>query len=159
MDDEVDSKSDNTGYQRFEKAISGMYLGRVFMAAFPNEKFEKELSAADLSNMINNPDKYKKEFVEVAYQIYERSAKLVAASIAGLVKNLYNANTDVKKVQVLAEGSLFWSKIKTGKPSYSEMAEEYVNKLVHDLGMPGVTVKISQMENANLIGAAMAVLS
>ena len=136
-----------------------MYLGRVFMAAFPNEKFDEELSAVDLSRMINNPDQYKKEFVEVAYQIYERSAKLVAASIAGLVKNLKTANPAVKKVQVLAEGSLFWSKIRTGKSSYAEMVDVQVNKLVKDLGMADVTVKIAQMENANLIGAAMAVFS
>jgi hexokinase len=159
FDDAVDAKSDNKSCQRFEKAISGMYLGRVFMEAFPNEKFEQELSAVDLSRMINNPDQYKKEFVEVAWQIYERSAKLVAASIAGLVKNLKTADPKVKKVQVLSEGSLFWSKIRTGKPSYAEMVDAEVNKLVKSLGMADVTVKIAQMENANLIGAAMAVLS
>ncbi len=159
VDKEVDAKSDNKSFQRFEKAISGMYLGQVFMAAFPEEKFDKELSAADLSAMINNPAKYKTEFVEVAYQIYERSARLVAASIAGLVKNLKAADPAMKKVQVLAEGSLFWSKITSGKASYAEMAEQQVNKLMKDLGMADVTVKIAQMENANLIGAAMAVLS
>ncbi len=159
IDDKVDAKSDNKGYQRFEKAISGMYLGRVFMEAFPNENFKEELSAADLSRMINNPGQYKQEFVEVAWQIYERSAKLVAASIAGLVKNLKTANASVKKVQVLAEGSLYWSKITSGKPSYADMVNDCVNKLVKDLGMPDVNVTISQMENANLIGAAMAVLS
>jgi hexokinase len=159
IDNTVDAKSDNKGYQRFEKAISGMYLGRVFMEAFRNEKFKEELSAVDLTRMINNPDQFKAEFTEVAYQIYERSAKLVAASIAGLVKNLKTADTKVKKVQVLAEGSLFWSKIRTGKPSYAEMVNVFVNKLVHDLGISDVSVKISQMENANLIGAAMAVLS
>lgn len=159
IDDTVDAKSDNKGFQRFEKAISGMYLGRVFMEAFPDEKFEEELSAVDLTRMINNPDQYKKEFVEVAWQIYERSAKLVAASIAGLVKNLKMADPKVKKVQVLAEGSLYWSKIRTGKPSYAEMVDECVNSLVKDLDMPDVHVKIAQMENANLIGAAMAVLS
>jgi hexokinase len=159
IDDEVDAGSDNKGNQRFEKAISGMYLGRVFQAVFPNEKLGEGFSAVDLSRMINNPSQFKNEFVEVAYQIYERSARLVAASIAGLVKNLKTANPAVKKVQVLAEGSLFWSKIRTGKPSYAEMVDANVNKLVKDLGIADVTVKIAQMENANLIGAAMAVLS
>ena len=55
MDDEVDAKSDNVGRQRFEKAISGMYLGRVFMAAFPNDKFDEGFSAVDLTRMINDP--------------------------------------------------------------------------------------------------------
>jgi hexokinase len=159
VDDLVDAKSDNKGYQRFEKAISGMYLGRVFMEAFPEEKFTEELDAADLSRMINNPDQNKKEFAEAAYQIYERSAKLVAASIAGLVKNLKTANPAARTVQVMAEGSLFWSKISSGKASYAEIADTAVNQLVRDLGMADVTVKIARMENANLIGAAMAVLS
>jgi len=159
MDDEVDAKSDNKGNQRFEKAISGMYLGRVFRAAFPNEKLDEALSAVDLTRMINNPSQYKKEFVEVAYQIYERSARLVAASIAGLVKNLQAADPSVKRVQVLAEGSLFWSKIKTGQASFADIVNETVNKIVHEIGLPNVEVKIAQMENANLIGAAMAVLS
>ncbi len=159
FDDQVDAKSDNKGYQRFEKAISGMYLGRVFMAAFSNDTFDHELDAADLSKMMNNPDAYKKEYVEVAFQIYERSAKLVAASIAGLVKNLKTAEGSVKKVQVLAEGSLFWSAIKTGNTSYAAIVEKEVNSLVKDLNMSDITVKIARMENANLIGAAMAVLS
>jgi hexokinase len=159
IDDQVDARSDNPGNQRFEKAISGMYLGRVFQAAFPTEKLDAGFSAVDLTGIINNPTEFKKEFVEVAYQIYERSAKLVAASIAGLVKNLKTANPAVKKVQVLAEGSLFWSKISSGKASYAEMVDVDVNRLIHELGMADVSVKIARMENANLIGAAMAVLS
>jgi len=159
LDDEVNIKSDNKDEQRFEKAVSGMYLGRVFRAAFPGEKLDENLSAVDLNRMINSPSDYKPEYVEVAYQIYERSAKLVAASIAGLVQNLHASNPSIKKVQVLAEGSLFWSRIKTGKASYSEIVDQQVNKLVKELGMQGISVKIAQMENANLIGAAMAVLS
>ncbi len=159
IDDKVDARSDNKGFQRFEKAISGMYLGRVFMEAFPGDKFDEDFSAVDLTRMINNPGEYKPEYVETAYQIYERSAKLVAASIAGLVKNLKAADPTTKKVQVLAEGSLFWSQIKTGKASYAEIVDKYVNQLVKDLSMPDIKVKIAKMENANLIGAAMAVLS
>ena len=37
IDEIVDANSDNKGFQRFEKAISGMYLGRIFRAAFPND--------------------------------------------------------------------------------------------------------------------------
>jgi hexokinase len=159
MDDEVDAKSDNRGYQRFEKAVSGMYLGRVFKAAFPDEKLDENLSAADLSHMMNNPAEYKSEHVEVAFQIYERSAKLVAASIAGLVMNLHSASSAVKLVQVLAEGSLFWSRIKTGRPSYADIVNDHLAILLQKLDLPTIKVTVSQMENANLIGAAMAVLS
>lgn len=158
-DDEVDAQSDNKGFQRFEKAISGMYLGRVFRAAFPNDKLDENLDAASLSKMMNNPGDYKPEYVEVAFQIYERSAKLVAASLAGLVKNLSLAYPSVKKVQVLAEGSLFWSKVKTGNTAYVTIVDASLKELLKEMGIEGTEVKLSQMENANLIGAAMSVLS
>jgi len=106
MDDEVDAQSDNKGFQRFEKAVSGMYLGRIFRAALPGEKLDENLSAVDLSRMINNPFQYKEEYVETAYLIYERSARLVAASLSGLVQNLHAANPKIRRVQVLAEGSI-----------------------------------------------------
>jgi hexokinase len=159
LDDEVDAKSDNIGGQRFEKAVSGMYLGQVFKAAFPGEKLDENLSAVDLSRMINNPSQFKEEYVEVAFQIYERSAKLVAASLSGLVQNLHAANPKIRKVQVLAEGSLFWSKLKTGRASYANIVDANMKEILEKLGLSNIDVKIAQMENANLIGAAMAVLS
>jgi hexokinase len=159
IDDEVDARSENKGGQRFEKAVSGMYLGRVFAAAFPGEKFDEKLSAVDLTRMINNPSGQKPEHVEVAFHIYERSAKLVAASIAGLVKNLHAADPSAKRVHVLAEGGLFWSQIKTGRSSYAEMVNDHLTKVLKQIDLPETQVTISHLENANLIGAAMAVLS
>ncbi len=155
----VDSNSNNKGYQLFEKAISGMYLGRVFRAVFPDDLLDADLDAADLSRMMNNPESYKPEYSEVAFQIYERSAKLVAASITGLILNLNSAYPSVQKVQVLAEGSLFWSKVKTGNTAYVEIVNATLANLLAKLGMEQITVQISKMENANLIGAAMSVLS
>lgn len=159
FDEEVDAKSDNKGAQRFEKAISGMYLGRVFKAAFPDEDIDERIDAAGLSKIMNNPDTFKPEYVEVAFQIYERSAKLVAASIAGVVKNLNSAYPSLKKVQVLAEGSLFWSKVKKNNTSYVDIVNTTLKELLKEMGMSETQVVISQMENANLIGAAMSVLS
>jgi len=159
MDNEVDLQSDNTGFQRFEKAISGMYLGRVFRAAFPKDALDANLDAAGLSRMMNHPEDYKPGYAETAFQIYERSAKLVAASIAGLVMNLNNAYPGLKKIQVLAEGSLFWSRVKTNDTSYVDMVNDCLKGLLNELGMADKEVQISRIENANLIGAAMAVLS
>lgn len=159
MDNEVDMQSDNTGFQRFEKAISGMYLGRVFRAAFPNDELDENLDAATLSKMMNHPDDYSQEYVETAFQIYERSAKLVAASIAGLVMNLHNAYPSVKRIQVLAEGSLFWSRVKVENASYVDIVNATLIELLDDMGMGDKEVMISKIDNANLIGAAMAVLS
>ena len=159
LDAEVDKYSDNKGFQRFEKAISGMYLGRVFRAAFPDDGLDINLDAAGLSKMMNNPEDYKLEYVETAFQIYERSAKLVAASIAGLVLNLNSAYPSVKKIQVLAEGSLFWSKVKTRDAKYVEMVNATLKELLAECGLSDTVVDISRIENANLIGAAMSVLS
>jgi len=159
FDEEVDNYSDNKGNQRFEKAISGMYLGRIFRAVFPNDGLDINLDAAGLSKMMNNPDQYKLEYVETAYQIYQRSAKLVAASIAGLVLNLNSAYPSVKKIQVLAEGSLFWSKVKAHDAKYVDMVNDSLKELLAESGLIDTVVDISRIENANLIGAAMSVLS
>lgn len=158
-DEEVDNNSDNKGFQRFEKAISGMYLGRIFRAVFPNDGLDINLDAAGLSKIMNNPDQYKLEYVETAYQIYERSAKLVAASIAGLVLNLNSAYPSVKKIQVLAEGSLFWSKVKAHDTKYVDVVNTCLAELLAESGLSDTVVDISRIENANLIGAAMSVLS
>lgn len=158
LDVEVDENSDNKGFQKFEKAISGMYLGRIFRAAFPNDGLDVKLDAAGLSKMMNNPEDYKLEYVETAFQIYERSAKLVAASLVGLVQNLNSAYPSVKKVQVLAEGSLFWSKVKAHDTKYVDIVNATIKELLAELKVDA-TVEISRIENANLIGAAMSVLS
>ncbi len=158
-DVEVDANSDNKGFQRFEKAISGMYLGRTFRAVYPNDGLDVNLDAAGLSKMMNNPDQFKPEYVETAFQIYERSAKLVAASIAGLVLNLNSAYPSVKKIQVLAEGSLFWSKVKTHNAKYVDIVNATLKELLAESGLGDNEVQLSRIENANLIGAAMSVLS
>jgi hexokinase len=132
-DEEVDAKSDNKSFQRFEKAISGMYLGRVFQAVFPNDpSIDKDLDAAGLSKMMNNPEAFKPEYVETAFQIYERSAKLVAASIVGVVINLNSAYPSLKKIQVLAEGSLFWSKVKKNNTSYVHIVNATIKELLKE---------------------------
>lgn len=159
LDELVDQNSNNKGFQRFEKAISGMYLGRIFRAAFPEDQLDVDLDAADLSRMMNNPESYKSDYPEVAFQIYERSAKLVAASITGLVQNLNAAYPSIKSVQVLAEGSLFWSKVKTRNTAYVEIVNKTLAELLDELGLGEIKVQISKIENANLIGAAMSVLS
>ena len=159
VDDRVDAQSDNRGLQRFEKAISGMYVGRVLREAFPNDDIDENLDGAGLSRMMNNPEDYDEDHVETAFWIYERSAKLVAASIAGVVLNLNSAYPSVTRIQVLAEGSLFWSKVKINDAAYVDMVNGTLKELLSELNMGDKEVQISRIENANLIGAAMAVLS
>jgi len=73
--------------------------------------------------------------------------------------NLNSANPSVKKIQVLAEGSLFWSKVKTHDAKYVDIVNATLKELLAESGLGDKEVQISRIDNANLIGAAMSVLS
>lgn len=59
VDDTVDAMSDSMGKQRFEKAVSGMYLGDILKAAFPLDEFEEKFDARKLTAIMNYPDIHK----------------------------------------------------------------------------------------------------
>jgi hexokinase len=158
IDDKVDACSDTKGQQRFEKAVSGMYLGEILKSVFPCDEFEAKFDAQRLTSMMNYPDIYKKKHVRVARWIYERSAKLVAASIAGLIIVMASHDKSIKKICLTAEGSLFWSEDRK-KMNYNELVSDCLQNILEDLGLGEIRVDIKQMENANLIGSAIAALS
>ena len=158
FDEIVDENSGSKGEQRFEKAISGMYLGEIFKAFYPEDEFEEKFDAQSLTTMLNYPAIYKDEYVKTAQWIYERSAILVAAALAGLTLVLLSHDETIKKVLLTAEGSLFWSKNCNGK-DYSEMVQEELHCLLKSFGYENVRVELLQMDNANLIGTAIAALS
>ena len=158
-DDVVDQNSSSPGAQRFEKAVSGMYLGNVFGEAVSDENSYRNLDAAGLTNMIKNPANYKKDHIELASGIYERSAKLVAASLAGLIESLHEVNPSIKRIQILAEGSLFWSELNEGQTGYSKIVTGCLDELLSEVGLQTKEVVFSKVSNANLIGAAIAALS
>ena len=107
IDNQVDAASSTKDAQRFEKAVSGMYLGKVFTALFPEDGFNENFDAKSLTDLINKPDKNKKKHVRAARRIYKRSAKLVAASLAGLVAVMVSHDPTIKKVCLTAEGKSF----------------------------------------------------
>ena len=156
VDDTVDATSDSLGKQRFEKAVSGMYLGDILKAAFPLEEFEEKFDARKLTAMMNYPDIHKDIYVQVAHWIYNRSAQLVAASLAGLIALLKSYNRDIHRVCLIAEGSLFWSESRKDK-NYNILVMEKLQELLRELELEDVEVHI--MDNANLIGTGIAALS
>jgi hexokinase len=158
VDDKVDASSDSKGRQRFEKAVSGMYLGEIFKSMFPYDEVEDKFDAQKLTGIMNYPDMYKKKYVQAARQIYTRSAQLVAASLAGLILVLVSHDSSVRDICLTAEGSLFWSKDKRGK-DYNKLVAEELNNLLVEFNLKEVQVDINQMKNANLIGSAVAALS
>lgn len=158
VDDTVDATSDSLGKQRFEKAVSGMYLGDILKAAFPLEEFEEKFDARKLTTIMNYPDIHKDIYVQVAHWIYNRSAQLVAASLAGLIALLKSYNRDIHRVCLIAEGSLFWSESRKDK-NYNILVMEKLQELLRELELEDVEVHINSMDNANLIGTGIAALS
>ncbi|MCD8166187.1 MAG: hexokinase [Bacteroides sp.] len=158
VDDTVDACSDSKGVHRFEKAVSGMYLGEILKTVFPFDEFEDNFDARKLTTILSYPDLHKRRYVRVARWIYKRSAKLVAASLVGLVLVLLSQNESIKQIRLVAEGSLFWSENRKGK-NYKDMVMEEVHKLLADFGHYDVKVHVARMENANLVGTAIAALS
>jgi hexokinase len=152
IDGLVDTMSNNKGEHRFEKAISGGYLGEIFKVVFSDEKIKYNFDGEDLSNMISdNLNNYSAEQVQVARWICERSAKLVAASITGLAQVLVKQDDSVKKIALAADGSVFWL-----MPDYKTLVEKELEILLP----AGITITIiPQMSDPNLVGSAIAALS
>ena len=158
VDEMVDACSDSRGMQRFEKAVSGMYLGEILKSTFPLDEFEEKFDAQKLTPIMNYPDIHKEKYVQVAHWIYNRSAQLVASSLAGLISLLVSYNKDIKKVCLVAEGSMFWSLNRNDK-NYNVLVMEELDILLNELGIGDVKVHVNKMNNANLIGTAIAALS
>ncbi|MDR3297472.1 MAG: hexokinase [Prevotellaceae bacterium] len=165
VDDKIDKYSDSPGAQRFEKAMSGMYLGRLLEFLFASDEFEANFDAEKLTRIMSYPDMYKKKYVRAAWWVYERSSKLVAASLAGLILALTAAaDTPIRDIRLTAEGSLFWSEDQKGNKnvrftSYKNAVVDELSSLLRELGHPEIKVHVERTEHANLIGSAIAALS
>ena len=158
VDDTVDAISGSLGKQRFEKAVSGMYLGDILKAAFPLDEFENKFDAQKLTAIMNYPDIHEDVYVDVAHWIYNRSAQLVAASLLGLIQLLRSYNKDIQKICLVAEGSLFWSENRKDK-NYNILVLEKLQELLNESALADVEIHINNMNNANLIGTGIAALS
>jgi hexokinase len=165
IDDKIDKYSDTPGAQRFEKAISGMYLGRLLEFIFSRDEFEANFDAEKLTRIMSYPDMYKDKYVQASYWVYKRSAKLVAASLAGLILELIATfETPVKDVRLTAEGSLFWSEDQKGLKnvkfkSYKCLVIEELYVILKEFGHQEINIHVEKTDNANLIGSAIAALS
>ncbi|GHT62979.1 hexokinase [Bacteroidia bacterium] len=165
IDDKIDKYSDTPGAQRFEKAISGMYLGRLLEFIFSCEELEANFDAEKLTRIMSYPDMYKEKYVQAAFWVYERSAKLVAASLAGLIlKLIASYDVPITDVRLTAEGSLFWSEDQKGQKnvkfkSYKDLVLDQLNVLLKEAGHGDMVIHVEKTANANLIGSAIAALS
>ena len=156
--DTDDAISSSLGKQRFEKAVSGMYLGDILKATFPLDEFENKFDAQKLTAIMNYPDIHKDVYVDVAHWIFYSSALLVAASLLGLIQLLRSFIKDIQKICLVAEGSLFWSENRKDK-NYNILVLEKLQELLNESALADVEIHINNMNNANLIGTGIAALS
>lgn len=157
-DELVDEKSNNKGSQRFEKAVSGMYIGQILREVFPEDGFNEQTDGKALTDIICNQGTNKKKHIKTAKAIYKRSAKLVAASLAGLIDMLILHDKSIRKVRITAEGSLFWSEV-SGCKDYNKVVKSTLKELLSEMGHKKIKVNIAEIESANMIGSGIAALS
>jgi len=150
LDDFVDSKSGERlrGKHRLEKAVSGAYLGQLLKAGFPESDFDAGSGSEGLVKLAYESPDAGREQIQAAREILSRSAKLVAASLAGLIKLL-----DASRILIVAEGGLFW-----GAPGYKDRTRSTLGSLLVRLGCEDTKVEFRAIEHANLIGGAVAAL-
>ena len=181
IDEQFDSNTENPGLYKFEKMISGAYLGplclEVINKAVEEELFSsvtaeklkgiKKLDTKQLSDYLTEPpapfhplgealldaSNYDKAMTEALVKaIVERAAKLTAINLAAAVlKSGKGINAD-KPVCIVAEGTTFYK-----LPGLREKVEQYLQEFLVE--QKGRYQKIVYVENATLIGAAIAGLT
>lgn len=168
-DQRLDLQSDNPGEQRFEKKLSAKYLGELLrqivldfsrqgllgnLDSFPHWNQPYGVSGKDLALILNEEDAYSfhlpkaelSALQKIALLLSKRSARLVAASLIGVVHHLDPSLTKAHTVAI--DGSLY-----EGMPGYAqELASALSEGLDHKSDL--VTVKLSA--GGTLIGAAIA---
>jgi hexokinase len=162
VDEIVDESSQNPGAQRFEKAISGAYMGRLFQAACrlldcgadASADSKDEPTAAEVSALAQAPAQEPRNVL--ARVLLNRSAEMVAASLAATYDLVHGEGASSasegpdRDLFVCAEGSLFWK-----APGYVAQVQETLDGL---LAPSGARAHITHVNNANLLGSTAAVL-
>lgn len=181
IDLQFDAGTNNPGVHTFEKMLSGAYLGplclEVIRAAIEDELFSsqgceklraiKKLDTKQVSDYLAEPSaayspvgealfrasNYDKAMMEALIEaMVERAAKLTATNLAAAVLKSGKGQKADKPVCIVAEGTTFYS-----LPGLKEKVEEYLQEFL--AGKKGRYCQIAQVEDATLIGAAIAGLT
>lgn len=157
-DDALNNTSRDPSRQRFEKAVSGVYLPYLLQLACPESDIHPENGSAVLfQKAYQNPFPTGNDAASVeaktARQLIERSASLVAAALAGGIK-IIQAATAASSITITAEGGLFHA-----HPRYKATTQTTLTALLSRMGTPGITPTIQTIADANLKGCAIAGLA
>jgi hexokinase len=174
IDIAYDKTTTNPGVHKFEKMISGAYLGplclSVIHTAAKEKLFSKKAGAAlekiekletkDMNEFMLNPlvnaCKTSNDDVLTIYYIAdrltERAAKLTAINLSAMAIKSGQGTDPSRPICIVAEGTTFYQ-MKGLKPRTEFYLKQYLeNKL-------GIYCEIVGVENATLIGAAIAGLT
>ncbi len=142
-DDKLDAHLDLTGQHRYEKAVAGYYLPFLYAEAHPGDDDEDFDPYKGTEQLVNLRDR---QHDGLAAAIMNRSADLIAAGLAGLIRALGSKG----RVCITAEGSRYWA-----DPDLAP----HVAKLLPTLVAPEVTFSIIKVDDANMVGCAYAALA
>jgi hexokinase len=146
-DDDVDAASHEPGRQRFEKAVSGAYLGRVFTAAAGRLGIDLPHGPAESAEVSRLAVEDTGSSGALARAVLDRSADLVATSLA--------ATSDIiggeGELHVYAEGSMI-----VKGAAYADRVRATLDRM---LAGGSVRAKIAFGHDANMIGSALAALA
>lgn len=153
-DDELDGQSENVGKQRFEKMVSGMYLGELFRLASKGKlKCQYELPYSidssmlpDVSGLLKDPGDLG-DLQVLANMIMERSAKLAASLIAGVYFKSRQQLSLEDDFVVSIDGSLY-----TKNAKYQTVMQETIERIVG----PESRIVFETSDGEPLIGSAIA---
>jgi len=181
IDKDFDQSSNSPGMYTFEKMISGAYLGPLCLwtvraaakdgllskDSTKNLKKIKELSTKDIDDFMSYPQgkggplssalkTASQEDLTTAYylidRLIERAAKLTAINLSSVAIKSGKGHNPCRPVCIVAEGTTFYQ-LKSLKQRVEYYLKDY---LVNE---KGVFYEIINVENATLIGAAIAGLT
>ncbi len=181
VDRNFDQSSLSPGTYTFEKMISGAYLGPLCLwtlkAAADDALFSKELAqklkkveeinTKDINEFISYPESYdgalssafgraSEEDLLTAYllidNLIERAAKLTAINLSSAAIKSGKGQNPYRPVCIVAEGTTFYE-LKSLKRRVEYYLKDYLEN------QKGIYCDIMKVENATLIGAAIAGLT
>ena len=164
LDRALDAASEQPGTQRFEKMVSGRYLGELFALAMGSVVGERlpAVSGKDIASVAEGTDtellarmtgeefsdEQAAEAVAVARAIVRRSARLVAAAYVGVLRHRAGQGKSVPAQTVAVEGSFF-----ANVPLARATLRDTMRALLGDGEGPA---EIADVVNGASLGAAIA---
>ncbi len=180
FDEDLDRELPDCGSYRFEKMISGAYLGRlglcILRAASAQGLFSPSAASAlaslgelpnkDFDDTVDNPflegtvfgavplgDADRRRLIALGRPVFLRAAYLTAVNIAAAVLRSGSGRDPLHPVCVTVDGSTYY---RTRTAQFKSRVEAHLREL---LGSRGVHYELLAVEDAPIVGAAVAGLS